>query len=242
MIRYSGLFIIIGLSIFVSAISICASEQVVDHAMNTPVVQSEPAVLEQTNTSPSNTISPAYPFIDTLPNPVTLQGDIHNSGYISVGGKVKHFFHDPAFLATIHGGWVINEQVYIGGAVHGLFYPDVILEFSGQSVDINLIYAGMETGIIIPLLDQLKLRPQVLLGFTSIFYNFQEMNGHSHDTGNDTIVIEPSVYADFMVLDSLMLSLGLGYHFSLGVEFVEGIRNWDVNSPTIEILVSFVGW
>lgn len=181
-------------------------------------------------------------IIGTLPHSVTRYGELHSSGYVSVGCKVKKMFHNPAYFGTLHAGWVINERIYIGGAVHGLLHPEVVLELTDETITINMVYAGMEIGTIIKISDQFQLRPQLFSGFTSMFYKFTNENDKYGMTGNDTLVIEPSIYTDWMLCDSFMVSLGMGYHFSLGIEGIEGIRNWDINSPTIEILFSFVGW
>ncbi len=203
-------------------------------------VNALPAISDSSLKLPEYTA--AWPY-KGLPNPPSREGVLNSSGYLSVGLKLQRMFDEAAMFGAIHGGWIINQRIYVGACMHTLIIPEYTFKVSGQDHKLNLLYGGFEGGYSAYLNRYFSLRGQLIMGITSIFYkSWVYRDGDAEYRGNDTLVIEPGIYADMQVLKWLAVFLGISYHLTLGVEGYEGISNGEMNSPAIEVLFMIVGF
>jgi hypothetical protein len=188
-------------------------------------------------------ISPVYSIFSN--DRVIPYKPVHNSGYVDLGGKIQSLVGKLSFFSAVHGGWIINRHVYLGLGAYALHAPKDQLNPSGymwydQS---SMFYGGVEGGYRFPLNERINLRAQLLLGIisTNFFSQLNAQNGHMNVFSNDSMLIEPGVYADMKIWREFGISLGVHYHFTQGAEGPEGMNQSGLNQPGLELTVKWAG-
>jgi hypothetical protein len=195
------------------------------------------------NTSVAQAAEPAPQYHSLfLISEVTPYKPVYNSGYVDLGSKIQSVMGETSFFSSVHGGWIINHNVYLGLGAYALQAPKDQLN-SNQYMQFNqatMFYGGVEGGYRFSLSGNVNLRAQLLLGLTSTDF-FNQVDKRMEALSNDSLLIEPGIYADLKVWGGFGVSLGVHYHFTQGADDPEGITSSGLNQTGLELTLKWAG-
>lgn len=214
-------------------------------APRTPACQTLPEGQTAQPLSEPNNLPTSFSLLvpDTRWNEIpSLVNSLENCGYLSTGINMQSFTGKQMFFASLHGGWMIERRIFVGLGAYWLLNPLAKLDHALIPVDnVHMLYAGLEGGWRFPLGSQLFLRTQLLLGITSMFYATRDFTTEGI-SGNDTLVMDPGLYLEIPLWKEFDVSMGTHYHYTLGVEGLEGVTSTDVNTLALEVEVTWHGF
>jgi hypothetical protein len=197
----------------------------------------------ETNTGAAQAVSPVNSTRSLFSiSKVTPYKPVDNSGYVDLGGKIQPLMGQLSLFGAFHGGWIVNHHVYLGLGAYALLAPKDQLN-SNQYLQFDqsaMFCGGLEGGYRFFLSEKIVLRAQLLLGLTSTDF-FTQADGQKGILGDDSILIEPGIYADMKIWRNFGVSLGVHYHFTQGAEGPGGLTQSGLNQPGLELTMKWTG-
>ncbi len=141
-------------------------------------------------------------------------------------------------------GFVINENIVIGGGFYGLIsnvHTDYIDIPSGQNVMINLNYGGLELEYIFFSRFLIHGSIELLLAGGGVYFDISDKSvPHNNYSKVNFLVYEPSLNIEYNTLSWLRIDLNLSYRIITSYELENyGVSQKDLNGLTAGLIFKF---
>ncbi len=156
--------------------------------------------------------------------------------------KYTSFSNQDALIIGGKFGFVINDNIVLGGGFYGLIsnvHTDYIDFPSGQNIIMNLNYGGLELEYIFLPASLIHFSMEILLAGGGLYFAVPD-NSDPHDNYAklNLLLYEPSFNIGYNALNWLRIDLNVSYRLITSYDIISyGVNKKDINGLSIGLIL-----
>jgi hypothetical protein len=192
---------------------------------------------------------------DELATETVFGSKVSHGGYGAPEGKLTAIMGDPALLAGVQGGWIVNHQFVLGIAGYGLASlhdaPDA-MRVDGQPSTLQMGYGGVRLGYLLRPQSLVHVGFGLLIGggglvavsqvpYTTIGSDGQVDSSYRRAHAESFFAIEPDVEVEMNLASFMRLAVSGSYRYTAAVDN-PGLTNASLSAPAAGMALRFGGF